>query len=118
MTLARDAALAAVVLAVVVVAAAVTATPVAPGAAAVGAVAAVALELLASRRAAAVQRLWSRPAVRLLAVAAAFAGVVAVAVLAPVLGLNALAGGLLAYVALVALVAGGVLPPTTAWRAD
>jgi hypothetical protein len=29
--------------------------------------------------------------------------------------LNALAGGLLAYLALLALVAAGILPPPTAW---
>jgi len=115
-TLARDAALAAVVLAVVAAAGALTGTSLAPGAAVAGAAGAVALELLASRRAVAVRRVWSRPPVRVLAVAAAVAVVAAVAVRAPTLGLNALAGGLLAYLALVALVAGGVVPPTTAWR--
>lgn len=118
MTLARDAALAAVVLAAVVLALVLTEAAVASPAAVVGAGAAGALELLASRRTAAVQRLWAHPPVRLLAVAGAFAAVAAVAVIAPTRGLSALAGGLLAYLSLVALVASGVVPPTTAWGSE
>lgn len=106
-----DAALAAVGLAVVVAAAVRGGVPPSPLALGVGAVAAVALELLASARAARVRALWTRRGVRPAAVA-----VVAVATVAlPAWGLNALAGGLLAYLALVALVAAGVLPPSTAW---
>lgn len=118
MTLARDAALAGCVLAVVAVAGAITGTPPVPTAALAGGVGALVVELLASTRAGVIQRHWSRPPVRAAVVAVAVLAVVATAAFAPAVGLNALAGGLVAYLLLVALVAVGIVPPTTAWRID
>lgn len=118
MTLARDATLAAAVLVVVALASVVTDATLVPAAAVSGALCAVLLEVLASRRAAAIQRRWTHWSVQAATVAVAGLTVVAVAAVAPAVGLNALAGGLLAYLLLVALVAAGVLPPTTAWRPD
>jgi hypothetical protein len=112
----RDAALAAGVLYLVVLAAIQTDTGFAPGAALLGIAGAIALEVLTAVRPRAVRRAWARPLVRWLAVAAAVAVVWFAAVRRPDLGLNALAGGLLAYLALLALVAVDVLPPTTEWR--
>jgi len=110
-----DALAAAGVLAVVAVAGVAVDVALAPLAVLAGAAGAVALELLASARAAPVRTLWGRPGVRVLAVAVAVALVAVAAVAVPDWGLNALAGGLLAYLALLALVAAGVLPASTDW---
>ena len=118
MTLARDATLAACVLVVVALAGVVTDATLVPAAAVAGAIGALLLEVLASRRADAIQRRWMHWPVQAATVALALVAVASVAAVAPAVGLNALAGGLLAYLLLVALVAAGVVPPTTAWRTD
>lgn len=116
MTLRRDAALAAAALSLVVLAAIRTNTGFAPADALVGIAGAVALEALTAVEPRVVRRAWERPLVRWLALGVALLGVWFAAVVRPDPGLNALAGGLLAYLALVALVAVDVLPPTTEWR--
>lgn len=111
----RDAALAGGVLSVVVAGGVAVDAGASPGAFALGALGAVVLEVVASARAARVRAAWRRRSVRALAVAVAALAVAAAAVVAPDAGLNALAGGLIAYLVLLALVARGRLPPSSAW---
>lgn len=116
MTLVRDAALASGVLYVVLLAGLVTSARFAPGALLVGFAGGLALEALTVVRPALVSRAWEHPLVRWGTFGTAI-GLVGLAVFVlQDLGLNVLAGGVLAYLALVALVAAGVLPPTTEWR--
>lgn len=115
MSRAGDAALAAGVLAVVLAAAVVVDVVASPGAFVLGALGALGLELLLAARAATVRAVWARPGVRALSVAVGVLAVVVAAAVAPELGLNALAGGLVAYLVVLAVVASGALPPSTAW---
>jgi hypothetical protein len=110
-----DGALAAGVLAgVVALGAAVHVDP-SPRALAAGAVAAVLLEVLVSARATTVRALWARPVVRLVSVVVVVLVAALATVFRPESGLNALAGGLLAYLGLLAVVAVGLVPPSTGW---
>ena len=98
-----DAALAAVTLAGASVAAAAANAPVDPAAILAGAAGAIALEGLLSLDASRVRRLWTRPAVKLVAVAlTAFGGAAGTVVLGPA-ALTALCAGLAAYLLLLGL---------------
>ncbi|MFB6168016.1 MAG: hypothetical protein ABEJ43_04140 [Haloferacaceae archaeon] len=102
----RDAALALAVLVPVVWAGAALGAPLDPVAAAVGAAGALLLELALTRRRTAVRRVWERPAVQAGCVAGALAGAAVLVRAAGPLVLTVLAGGLVAYLAvLVALAA-------------
>lgn len=110
-----DGALAAGVLAGVVALGVAVGVDASPRALAAGAVAAVLLEVLLSARAAAVRALWARPVVRVLSVGVVVLAAAVAVTFRPEGGLNALAGGLLAYLGLLAFVAVGLVPPSTAW---
>ncbi|MFC6953893.1 hypothetical protein [Halorubellus litoreus] len=110
-----DGALAAGVLAGVVALAAAVGVAASPVAFAVGAVGAFLLEVLLSARAAAVRALWARAGVRVLSVGVVVLAAALAVAFRPESGLNALAGGLVAYLGLLAFVAVGLVPPSTAW---
>ncbi|WP_323675436.1 hypothetical protein [Halorubellus sp. PRR65] len=110
-----DGALAAGVLAVVVALAAAGGVRASPFAFAAGAVGAVLLEGLLSARATVVEAVWARRTVRVVSVAVTVLAAAAAAAFRPKSGLSALAGGLVAYLLVLALVAGGLVPPSTAW---
>lgn len=117
-TAGNDAALAVLVLLAVAVAVVTTGVHPSPFFLVLGAGATVAFELVAARNPAAVRRQWRRPAVRTSAVVLALALVAAGAVLAPSRTLSTVAGALLAYLCLLALVRTGTLPSQSNWFRD
>jgi peptidoglycan/LPS O-acetylase OafA/YrhL len=110
-----DAGLAALVLAATVAVAAVLGVDPHPTAAVAGGVGTLAFEAAAGRDARRVRRHWRRPAVKAAALALSAAAVAVGLAVAPGPAASAVAGALLAYLAVAALVVSGVVPPPAAW---
>jgi hypothetical protein len=110
-----DGTLAGALLAVVVGAAVATGARFEPPWILAGAVATLFAEAIAGRHERPVRRAWSRPTVKAGSLCLALGGVAVGLVLAPSPALSAAAGALASYLLLVALVAGGAVPPPRAW---